>query len=1020
MNTGSSLKQLTLALKASIDKRPRIAAVLLIIMFTTIFLVEFAEVFSFAYLNFFPRLTIVVSHLFLLAVLSHYINVYLNYRSQTKKLSTLTDQLLAEIKEREQAAEKLRKYEYICSATTDLMAMIDRDYVCQALNDACLVMFKKKRQELLGHSLAEILSPKVFAEKAKGHLERCFNGDTVKYQEWLDFAGMGRKYLEVACHPFYLDGTTVAAVIVVARDITEQKHIEDARRESEDKFRAIFNSSHDGILLADTETRRFLLGNQRICQMLGYSLEELQQLAIEDIHPREDIPYIAEQFKKLFNGGISLVYEARVKRKDNEIIYVDIGASNVSIQGQRYSLGMFRDVSARKHTEAALVESEARLRAFGNALPDIAFILDEHGRYIEVLAQPQKEGLLYAETLALKGRLLHEVLPGPDADLFLGVIRRTLETQENQTIEYVFEVQEGKRSFEGRTAPLEISGRDRMVVWVSRDITEQKEAAEKLRRNEASLAEAQRIAHLGNWEWDISSGELRWSDEIYRIFGLAAQEFSATYEAFLNSVHPDDRESVKATLNKALAERAPYSIDHRVVLPDGTVRTVHEEAEVTIDEQGEPCRMTGTVQDITERKKIETAIRESEEFNREVLNSLDFNVAVLAKDGRIIAVNQEWTRFARENGGTPEKTGVGTNYLEVCRVEAPEAFDGLQAILTGTLEHFELEYPCHSPNEQRWFVMRVSPLGRERGGLIVAHLNITLRKRLEEELEKQNQDLESKVLARTEELEEKTIQAEAANRAKSQFLANMSHELKTPLHAIIGFSELLKDGAAGELTAQQNDYLMEVWESGRHLNRIISNILNMTQLVSNQVALELSEFPLKAAIEEILERFSAKAAREGIRTSIEIPADIVRIVADRAKIMQVVQDLVGNACKFMAGGGSLRVAVRRITIPEAGSLSSERQEIYAPLSSHHSGNFLEISVADTGIGIAKENLGRLFHPFQQLEPALTKQYEGVGLGLSICRKYVELHGGKIWVESELGKGSTFYLAIPELTIPQED
>lgn len=873
MNNESSRRHLGGTIRGLLSK-PRPAAVLMIIMITTIFVVEFAEVFPFPFLEPFPKLVTIASHLFLLAVFSHYLTVYL-------------------------------------------------------------------KSERIKHVLSE----------------------------------------------------------------------------SEEKFRAIFNSSHDGMLLADTETRKFLLGNERICRMLGYTLEELQELGIEDIHPREDLPYIAEQFQKLVNGDISLVEEVRVKRKDDGIIYVDIGASNVFIQGRRYSLGMFRDVA------------------------------------------------------------------------------------------------------------------------------EHKAAEEKLRRNEASLAEAQRIAHLGNWEWDISRGELRWSDEIYRIFGLTPQEFEATYEAFLNSVHPDDRESVKEAVNKALAEHASYSLDHRIVRPDGTVRTVHEQAEVFCDEQGEPRRMTGTVQDITERKtieeklhqsqvhqkailsnipdiawlkdresrfvmvnetfansagftqaqlvgktdldlwprnlaeryraddrevmasrnrrvieeplvdkdgkeiwietiktpimdeaggvigttgiarditarrQIESALREGAEFNREVLNSLDFSVAVLAPDGQIIAVNREWERFARENDGAPERTGLGVNYLEVCRAEAPEAFNGLQDIMNGALEHFELEYPCHSPQEKRWFILRVVPLGKERGGLIVAHVNITARKRLEEELEKQNQELESKVLERTEELEEKTIQAEAANRAKSQFLANMSHELKTPLNAIIGFSELLKAGVAGELTAQQNEYIQEVWESGRHLNRIIGSILNMTEIVSNQVALELSEFPLKEAIEEILGRFSGKAAREGIKITIDIPADIVLIVADRPKILQVLQDLLGNACKFMPDGGDVRVAVQRVNNPAAGSLSSERQEIYAALSSRHSGNFLEISVADTGIGIAKGDLGRLFHPFQQLEPTMTKKYEGVGLGLSICRKYVELHGGKIWVESEVGKGSTFYLAIPELEQP---
>jgi len=147
------------------------------------------------------------------------------------------------------------------------------------------------------------------------------------------------------------------------------------------------------------------------------------------------------------------------------------------------------------------------------------------------------------------------------------------------------------------------------VICVVRDVTEHVQMEKAMRKNEASLANAQRIAHLGNWEWNIVTNELRWSDEIYRIFGLSPQEFGATYEAFLNSVHPDDREFVKKSVNNALYEKMPYSIDHRIVLPNGTERIVHEQAEVVFDNTGKAIQMKGTVQDVTERKRAEEEIR---------------------------------------------------------------------------------------------------------------------------------------------------------------------------------------------------------------------------------------------------------------------------------------------------------------------------------------------------------------------------------------------------------------------------
>ena len=157
---------------------------------------------------------------------------------------------------------------------------------------------------------------------------------------------------------------------------------------------------------------------------------------------------------------------------------------------------------------------------------------------------------------------------------------------------------------------------------LQRNVEERKRIEEVLRKDQSSLAEAQRIAHLGNWDWNIVTNELRWSDEIYRIFGLTPQEFGATYESFLNSVHPDDRELVKKAVAEALYRGKPYSIEHRIILPDSTERIVHEQAGVTFDNAGKPIRMIGTVHDITERKRAEEALERSGEQLRRLSSQL--------------------------------------------------------------------------------------------------------------------------------------------------------------------------------------------------------------------------------------------------------------------------------------------------------------------------------------------------------------------------------------------------------------
>ena len=163
---------------------------------------------------------------------------------------------------------------------------------------------------------------------------------------------------------------------------------------------------------------------------------------------------------------------------------------------------------------------------------------------------------------------------------------------------------------------------------------------EALRLSEARLAEAQRIAHLGNWVWDIDTNDRHWSDEIYRIFGLAPQEFRATYEAFLASVHPDDREFVEQSVDDALYRNKPYSIDHRVVRPDGSERVVHERAEVTFSETSKPVRMAGTVQDITERKLAQRAIQAGEATLTAIFQNAPVAMILLDRDRRVRRMNR--------------------------------------------------------------------------------------------------------------------------------------------------------------------------------------------------------------------------------------------------------------------------------------------------------------------------------------------------------------------------------------------
>jgi len=237
------------------------------------------------------------------------------------------------------------------------------------------------------------------------------------------------------------------------------------------------------------------------------------------------------------------------------------------------------------------------------------------------------------------------------------------------------------------------------------------------------------------------------------------------------------------------------------------------------------------------------------------------------------------------------------------------------------------------------------------------------------------------------EIADKSRQLEAASRHKSEFLANMSHELRTPLNAIIGFSEVLAQGMFGDVNEKQSEYLHDILDSGRHLLSLINDILDLSKIEAGRMELEVSEFDLPQAIQNALTLVRERALRCGIALHHVIDNRVAGIRADERKVKQVLLNLLSNAIKFTPEGGGIEV--RAVPV----------------------GGMVEVSVTDTGVGIAPEDQAAVFEEFRQVGTA-DKKAEGTGLGLALSRKFIELHGGRISVRSQLGTGSTFTFTLP--------
>ena len=389
-------------------------------------------------------------------------------------------------------------------------------------------------------------------------------------------------------------------------------------------------------------------------------------------------------------------------------------------------------------------------------------------------------------------------------------------------------------------------GRVAGTLSSGQDVTERRRAEDKLRQSERRLAEAQGIAHLGNWEEDLQTGKILWSDEVYRIFGQEPEAFAAGFSDYLRFVHPGDRTEVEKQRQRLIAESCPIHFDHRIVLEEGIIRTVNLQCERIHDSHDGAMRIHGVIHDITDRKRAEHELREA------------------------------------------------------------------------------------------------------------------LR------------------------------QAAIADRAKTEFLANMSHELNTPLNAVIGFSEMMAEEVCGPLgTSKYREFAQVIHRSGRHLQSIISDILDIAKIDGGQMPLDEEALDLVHLVEERLRQFESAAEAAGLTLDVFPSETQWGLMADRRMVKQIVRNLISNAVKFTPARGRVTVSV---TLDGAGRLC--------------------LAVEDTGIGMAPEDIPKALDRFSQIDSTLARPFEGTGLGLSLTKSLVEKHGGSLEIESALGRGTTVRVHFP--------
>lgn len=402
--------------------------------------------------------------------------------------------------------------------------------------------------------------------------------------------------------------------------------------------------------------------------------------------------------------------------------------------------------------------------------------------------------------------------------------------------------------------------------------------------------------------------------------------------------------------------------------------------------------VTRTAELLTKQSEV---LRESEMKFRSVAQSANDAIVSADQRGNIIA----WNTGAERIFGYQEAEVLGKPFTMLMPERYQHAHEqGLERMREGGEAKIlgkTTELAGHRKSGQE-FPLELSLSGWKTGeGAFYTGIirDITERKHAEEALQALTASLEQKVWERTAELEVARDQALTATQHKSEFLANMSHELRTPLNAVIGFSEVLLERMFGELNRKQEEYLGDILGSGRHLLALINDILDLAKIESGRMELDLGTFDLPAVLNSTFMLIREQAMRQRIHVSLDIDHRLGRFTADERKLKQILLNLLSNAVKFTQDEGAL-------------SLKAVLQN-----------DGVEISVTDTGIGIEPEIQQKIFDEFFQVGGHLRKQ-EGTGLGLAVTKKFIELHGGRIWVQSAKGQGSTFTFTLPILPTPE--
>lgn len=756
----------------------------------------------------------------------------------------------------------------------------------------------------------------------------------------------------------------VIAIGGSVREVTEFRQLLEQLREHEFNWKTAQRIAHVGSWQFDYLTHT-VTWSEEVYRIHGCDPTQPPpqgEALSQYIHPDD-----RGHFQRLIvqaRAGENFEMELRIIRPSGEIRYVEArGEPGVfDDQGELVHIfGTLLDVTERKQAEIALRRSEFALREAQKIAHVGHWNWDKAARTIFWSDEVFRIHGLEADAAAMGVANVSQFLHPDDIEIRDAMFATALQGETSEADLRIVRPSGEVRYIEARCSPREFNDQGEVVEVFGTvlDVTDRKRVEAALRRSEANLARAQKIAKLGHWEYDLASQTCTWSDELYAIHQLDPSQPPPNGEALDQLIHPDDLWIDRQYLKAPLLAGQSCQADLRIVRQSGEIRHVEARGEPIFDARGQVTHWVGTLFDITDRKRIEEKLRRSEDEMAAILKAMPDMLIRVAKDGRRLLI----------------LPGTLTSYQPIDQLQGQL----VQNTLPDDLARQRMQYVHQAiETEERQIYEYDIPIN----GVI----------RTEEARIVAINDNEALLIVRD------ITERHLVEQVKDEFISMVSHELRTPLTSIQVALSLLDDRLV-EPNSDDGQHMIHVATAGvDRLVRLVNDILDLERLESGKLRIQKQPCQTQDLIETAIQAMQDLANRSQV--TITASGMSGSLQADSDRIVQVLTNLLSNAIRFSSAGGRVWVDARHL---DATSISPSLQ---LPMPG------CLFSVRDQGRGIPAEKLESIFERFQQADASDSREKSGTGLGLTICQKIIQQHGGHIWVESTLGQGSTFYFAVP--------